>query len=355
MRRKQAGETGRPNVDRKAEHVRICLEEPVEGRGVTTGFETYRFKHLALPELDFADVRLNASFLGRRLGAPLLISGMTGGSPETGRINRNLAEAAEARGWAIGLGSARSALEREELAETFRVRREAPTALLFANLGAVQLNCGMGVADCRRAVEMAEADGLVLHLNALQETFQPEGVANFRGLLRKIEQVCRELGAPVGVKEVGWGIDGPSARRLKDAGVAFVDVTGAGGTSWSQVEKYRNADPIAREAAEAFAGWGIPTAECVVEARAALDDADYPLVASGGMRTGVDAAKALALGANLAGFGRALLRGATDSSEAVEGQLARVELELRAAMFAIGAGDVDALKKTERLARYGGR
>lgn len=355
MRQKNAEPGARPRADRKLEHIRICLEEPVEGRGVTNGFEAYRFKHAALPELDFAEVKLDTAFLGKKLGAPLLISSMTGGSPETGRINRNLAEAAEERGWAIGLGSARSALEREDLADTFRVRREAPTALLLANLGAVQLNYGMGVAHCRRAVELAEADLLVLHLNALQETFQPEGNTNFGGLLRKIEDVCRELEVPVGVKEVGWGIDGATARRLRDAGVAFVDVAGAGGTSWSQVEKFRNPDPAAREAAEAFAGWGIPTAACVREARAALGDGAYPLIASGGLRTGVDAAMAIALGADAAGFGRALLRGAVESGEAVAARLARVELELRAAMFAIGAGDVGALKATERLEGPGAR
>ncbi len=190
--------------DRKADHIRICLDERVEGRGVTNGLEGYRFKHSALPELDFAGVALDTSFMGRRLRTPLLISSMTGGSPATGAINRTLAAAAEARGWAIGLGSARSALEREELAKTFEVRSVAPTALLFANLGAVQLNYGMGVEHCRRAVELAEADMLVLHLNALQEAFQPEGNTKFGGLLGRIEDVCRRLEVPVGIKEVGW-------------------------------------------------------------------------------------------------------------------------------------------------------
>ncbi|MFC5529323.1 type 2 isopentenyl-diphosphate Delta-isomerase [Cohnella yongneupensis] len=336
--------------DRKADHIRICLEEPVEGRGVTNGFGEYRFKHAALPELDLADVQLETAFMGHRLGAPLLVSSMTGGSPETGRINRTLAAAAEAQGWAIGLGSVRSALEHDRLADTFQVRGEAPTALLFANLGAVQLNYGMGVEYCRRAVELAEADMLVLHLNALQEAFQPEGNTNFGGLLRRIEDVCRKLEVPVGLKEVGWGIDGETARRLKNAGAAFIDVAGAGGTSWSQVEKYRNKDPNRREAAEAFADWGIPTAECVRETRAALDGS-YPLIASGGLRSGVDAAKAIALGADLAGFGRMLLQDAVASVELLSARLARVELELRTAMFAIGAGSIEVLKGTERLVR----
>lgn len=333
--------------DRKADHIRICLDERVEGRGVTNGLEGYRFKHSALPELDFADVALDTSFMGRRLMTPLLISSMTGGSPATGEINRTLAAAAEARGWAIGLGSARSALEREELAQTFEVRSVAPTALLFANLGAVQLNYGMGVDHCRRAVELAEADMLVLHLNALQEAFQPEGNTNFSGLLRRIEDVCRKLDVPVGVKEVGWGIDGNTARRLANAGVAFIDIAGAGGTSWSQVEKFRNGDPVRRDAAEAFADWGNPTADCIKEVRALYEN--RPLIASGGLRTGVDAAKCIALGADMAGFGRSLLRDATHSVDALADRLAQTELELRTAMFGIGAGRIAALKTTDRL------
>lgn len=333
--------------DRKADHIRICLDERVEGRGVTNGLDRYRFKHSALPELDFAVVDLDTTFMGRRLRTPLLISSMTGGSPVTGEINRTLASAAEAQGWAIGLGSARSALEREELAKTFEVRSVAPTALLLANLGAVQLNYGMGVEHCRRAVELAEADMLVLHLNALQEAFQPEGNTNFGGLLRRIEDVCRKLEVPVGIKEVGWGIDGNTASRLANAGVAFIDVAGAGGTSWSQVEKFRNNDPVRRDAAEAFADWGIPTAECIGEVRAW--NAELPIIASGGLRTGVDAAKCIALGADMVGFGRSLLRDAMHSVDALTNRLAQTELELRTAMFGIGAGRIAALKKTDRL------
>lgn len=339
--------TGLSSGDRKIDHIRICLDERVEGRGVTNGLERFRFKHSALPELDFAGVALDTSFMGRRLRTPLLISSMTGGSPATGEINRTLAAAAEARGWAIGLGSARAALEREELAKTFEVRSVAPKALLLANLGAVQLNYGMGVEHCRRAVEIAEADMLVLHLNALQEAFQPEGNTNFGGLLRRIEDVCRKLEVPVGIKEVGWGIDGSTASRLVNAGVAFIDVAGAGGTSWSQVEKFRNADLVRRDAAEAFADWGIPTAECIGEVRAW--NAEFPIIASGGLRTGVDAAKCIALGADMAGFGRSLLRDALHSVEALTNRLAQTELELRTAMFGIGAGHIAALKKTDRL------
>ncbi|GIO35290.1 isopentenyl-diphosphate delta-isomerase [Paenibacillus antibioticophila] len=334
---------------RKTEHIRLCLEEQVSGAGITTGFEKYRFRHNALPELDFDEISLQTDFLGAGLRTPLLISSMTGGSELAWRINERLAEAAERRGWTMGVGSVRAAVEKEELARTFQVRRHAPSIPIIANLGAVQLNYGYGVDECKRAVAIAGADMLVLHLNSLQEVFQPEGDTRFGGLLPGIGKLCRELDVPVGVKEVGWGIDGQTARRLRESGVAFIDVAGAGGTSWSQVEKFRSADPVRRAAADAFAGWGIPTAECIREVRAAVPDA--AVIGSGGLNTGVDAAKALALGADLAGFGRALLGPAVQSEEQLDALLERVELELRTAMFGIGAGNVSALRDTPRLVR----
>lgn len=335
--------------ERKIEHVRLCLNEDVGGKGISAGFEQYRFRHNALPELNFDDISLSAAFLGRELRTPLLISSMTGGSAATGAINARLAEAAERRGWALGVGSVRAAVERSELADTFRVRDKAPTIPVIANVGAVQLAYGFGVQECRRAVEIAEADWLVLHLNGLQEVFQPEGDTGFAALLPRIEAICRELEVPVGVKEVGWGIDGETAARLYNAGVSFVDVAGAGGTSWSQVEKFRSSDPVRRAAAEAFADWGIPTADCIAEVRAACPHG--ALIGSGGLRHGVDAAKALALGADLAGFGRGLLGPAVTSEAALDDALAQVELELRIAMFGIGAADLPALRGTSRLLR----
>ncbi|WP_138495830.1 type 2 isopentenyl-diphosphate Delta-isomerase [Paenibacillus pinistramenti] len=334
---------------RKTEHIRICLEQEVNGAGVSTGFEHYRFRHNALPEVDFEEISLETEFLGHKLRAPLLISSMTGGSPAGGSINERLAEAAEHRGWAMGVGSVRAAVERDELAPTFAVRRFAPTIPVIANLGAVQFNYGFGTEDARRAVEIAQADMLVLHLNSLQEVFQPEGDTAFGGLLKKIEGLCRELEVPVGVKEVGWGIDGETAQRLYAAGVDFIDVAGAGGTSWSQVEKFRSADALRRQAAEAFAGWGNPTAECIREVRGLLPEA--ALIGSGGLSSGVEAAKAIALGADLAGFGRSLLGSAVSSAAEVEEQLARTELELRTVMLGIGVRSVQELKKTNRLIR----
>ncbi|NIK76018.1 isopentenyl-diphosphate delta-isomerase [Paenibacillus castaneae] len=339
---------------RKGEHIRICLQEQVNSVGVETGLERYRFKHNALPELSFHEVKLDSEFFGRQLGTPLLVSSMTGGTDEAGAINRRLAAVAEARGWAIGLGSMRAAIENEELAASFSIRKDAPSVPVIANIGAVQFNYGFGVDACRRAVEIAEADALVLHLNSMQEVFQPEGDTDFRRLLPAIEQVCKSLSVPVGVKEVGWGIDADTAAVLSSVGVAFIDAAGAGGTSWSQVEKFRSNDSLRRQAAEAFADWGIPTAESIVEIRERLPDA-Y-VIASGGLRSGVDAAKSLALGANMAGFGRVLLPQAANgnsdlSLEQLFKQFERIEFELRTAMFGIGVGSVSELRQTKRLIR----
>ncbi|WP_219836029.1 type 2 isopentenyl-diphosphate Delta-isomerase [Paenibacillus sp. R14(2021)] len=336
---------------RKGEHIRICLEEQVQSVGTVTGFDRYRFRHRALPEIAYEDIQLSTVFLGKPIQAPLLISSMTGGTDETARINARLAAAAEARGWAMGLGSMRATIENEALAGTFRMRAYAPTIPIIANLGAVQFNYGYGVDQCRRAVELAEADALVLHLNSLQEVFQPEGNTDFRGLLRRIGEVCRVIGVPVGVKEVGWGIDAETAAVLVEAGVSFIDVAGAGGTSWSQVEKYRARDPLRAEAAAAFAGWGNPTAACVREVREALPE--VPLIASGGLTSGVDAAKAIALGADIAGYGRSLLAGAAESgvdgTELLQRQMERIEFELRTAMFGIGSENLHELRSTNRL------
>lgn len=338
-------------VRRKAEHVRICLEEDVNGSGITTGLERYRFVHQALPEMKFDDIDLSMTWFGKQTKTPLVISSMTGGSHGTGQINRRLAAMAETRGWAMGVGSVRAAVENPSVAETFQLRDVAPSIPMFTNIGAVQLNMGMGIEECRRAVDIVQADGLILHLNALQEVFQPEGDLNFANLLRQIEHVCRKLEVPVGVKEVGWGIAADTARQLTEAGVAFIDVAGAGGTSWSQVEKLRSKDSIRRRAAEAFVGWGIPTADCVKDVRAALPE--VMLIASGGLHNGVDAAKALALGANAAGFGRSLLQAAVDSDEAVHDTLAQVEMELSIAMFGIGARTIAELRNSDRLVRIG--
>ena len=327
---------------RKTDHLRINLEEDVRSRA-KNGLERYRLPHEALPELSLSDVDFSLTLFGKRLQAPILISSMTGGTEEGERINRRLAEAAEARGVAMGVGSQRAALETPSLARTFAAaRRAAPSALLFANLGAVQLNYGYGIDECRRAVEMLEADALILHLNPLQEALQPEGDTNFRGLAEKIGNICRALPVPVIVKEVGWGISKRSARLLAEAGVAAIDVAGAGGTSWSQVEMYRAATPAGREIASAFSDWGISTAQSLLNVRSAAPN--LIIFASGGLKNGVDIAKAVALGATLGGMAGAFLHAASRSTDAVLETLHILEEELKIAMFASSAKTLNDLK-----------
>jgi isopentenyl-diphosphate delta-isomerase len=248
---------------------------------------------------------------------------------------------------AMGVGSQRAALLHLELAETFRVRDIAPDILLLANLGAVQLNYGYDVEHCRQAVEMIGADALILHLNALQEAVQPEGNVNFSGLLGKIEAVCRTLGVPVIAKEVGWGISEQAARQLASAGVAAIDVAGGGGTSWSEVEKHRATTPAQRRIAGRFRAWGIPTAESLLMARRGAPN--LPIIASGGLRDGIDAAKCIALGASAAGIARRFLQAAAISAEAADEAAAETVTELRIAMFAAGAGNIQTLRQTPLL------
>jgi isopentenyl-diphosphate delta-isomerase len=339
---------------RKADHIRICLEEDVSGQGIGAGFDRYRFLHQALPEIALADVDTSTELWGRRLRVPLLISSMTGGAPRAAEINRNLALAAQELGLAMGVGSQRAALERPELEDTYRVRKHAPDIALFANVGAVQLNYAYGVEQCRRAVDMIEADALILHLNALQEAVQPEGDTDFRGLAAKIAQVCREVGVPVIAKEVGWGISADTARLLWNAGVSAIDVAGAGGTSWSQVEAHRTPTESGRLVAEAFAGWGIPTAESLRMVLGSGVPEGGRAFASGGVRSGLDAAKALALGAGLVGLARPFLKAAAMSAEAAVELGGVLADQLRIAMFGIGARDLAALRGTPYLVEVPG-
>ncbi len=332
---------------RKAEHIRINLAEDVQAKGVTAGFEKYRFLHTALPEIDLADVTTEVTVLGRRLGAPILISCMTGGTDEAGRINAALAEAAAQLRLPIGLGSGRVLLERPELGESFQVRRYARDTLLLANLGAVHLNRGYSTDHARRLVEVLEADALVLHLNPLQEALQPEGDASFGGLLRQIEVLCRSLERPVIAKEVGWGLAPDVVRALFEAGVTGVDVAGAGGTSWSEVERHRLGEPWRQRVAAVFAGWGIPTAEALVGARRVAPDG--LVIASGGVRDGLDVAKAIALGANLAGLAGPFLRAASGGPECAVELGLELTTTLRVAMFGVGAPSIRALQGTARL------
>jgi len=330
---------------RKLDHIRINLEEDVSFPRLTTGFERLRFVHQALPELNLADIDTSTTVFGKKLQAPLLISSMTGGAPEAEQINLHLAAAAEEAGIAMGVGSQRAALEAPELARTFQVRRVAPHILLFANLGAAQLNKGYTADDCWRAVEMIEADALILHLNPLQEAVQAGGDVQWAGLARKIAEVCHRLPVPVIAKEVGWGISPRSARLLADAGVAAIDVAGSGGTSWAEVEYHRTSDPLLQRLARTFADWGIPTAESLQQVREILPH--MTLFASGGLRNGIDVAKSIALGADLAGLAAPFLRPAVHGPEAVTAEIEALVAELRLTMFLTASADISALRKAE--------
>jgi isopentenyl-diphosphate delta-isomerase, type 2 len=329
---------------RKIDHIRIVLNEDVQAKGVATGFASYRLPHHALPELDLNEVDTSTTFLNKRMAAPLFVSSMTGGAREAEAINLAIAEAAESLHLAMGVGSQRAALSDPRLESSYQVRRVAPTIPLFANIGAVQLNYGYGVEHCQRAVDMIEADALILHLNPLQEAVQPEGDVNFKGLLKRIEQVCRFVSVPVIVKEVGNGICAADAQRLVDIGVWAIDVAGAGGTSWSEVERFRQPNSAGTRVAQTFAGWGIPTTECIREVRAALPN--ITLLGSGGIRNGIDIAIALALGADLCGTARPALLDAVRErgAEAVSEGLSILIRELRIAMFCSGCGDLAALR-----------
>ena len=338
---------------RKADHIRINLEENVQFPRLSTGLERFRFVHEALPELDMTQIDLSVDLFGHAVRAPLLISSMTGGTEAAERINLNLAIGAQARGIAMGVGSQRTGLEVDGTAGSFRVRLVAPDILLFANLGAGQLNKGYTVDHCRRAVDMIEADALILHLNPLQEAVQADGDWNWAGLLGKIGQVCAAVGVPVVAKEVGWGINGRLARRLADVGVAAIDVAGSGGTSWTEVEYHRAPSERLRRIARTFADWGIPTADSLIQVRQAAPE--LPAIASGGIRDGIDVAKCVALGATLVGLASPFLRAATVSDEAVVDAIDLLADELRIAMFCTGAGDVTALREPGRLVVIGDR
>ena len=328
---------------RKSEHLRINLEEDVSFPSLRTGLERYRFDHNALPEISLEQVDTATTFLGKQLLLPLLISSITGGTAEAQRINLHLAEGAQAAGIAMGLGSLRAALEAPHLADTFRIRSLAPDILLFANLGAAQLKTDVGPDACQRAVELTQADALIVHLNPLQEALQAKGDTDWRGVLGSIERVCQRLDVPVVAKEVGWGVSASVARRLADAGVSAIDVAGSGGTSWSQVEMHRAPSDHLRRLSVQFADWGIPTAESLTEVRAALPE--LPLIASGGLRSGMDLAKVLALGADLGGIAGPFLQAANDSADAVADLAKEIRDVLRTAMFCLGVSDIGDLKE----------
>jgi isopentenyl-diphosphate delta-isomerase len=330
---------------RKADHIQINLEKDVSFKKLSTGLESYYFMHQALPDLNFETIDTKTELLGKPLKTPLLISSMTGGTAEAYQINKTLAIAAQELGIAMGLGSMRAAIEDSSLTYSFQIRDVAPDILLFANLGAVQLNYGYGIKECQRVVEIAQADALILHFNALQEAVQPEGDHNFSGLLSKIEVICQQMPVPVIAKEVGWGFSETAARQLASAGISAIDVAGAGGTSWSQVEMHRAPTNRHARVAGAFIDWGIPTAHSIQYVRQSAPN--LPIIASGGIMTGIDIAKCIALGASIGGLAGDFLRAAdSGGAKAVVELAGAITDELRVAMFCCGAANISRLAKT---------
>ncbi len=326
---------------RKADHIQINLEKDVRS-GLTTGLENYHFIHEALPELDLARIDTTLSLFGKKMNAPILVSSMTGGTEEAGLINRRLAEAAQECNLAMGVGSQRAAIEDPIQIPTFAIARKvAPEILLFANLGAVQLNYGYGIDECRRAVDMIEADALILHLNPLQEAVQDAGDTNFAGLAKKIEEVCKKIEVPVIAKEVGWGISERTAKLLADCGVSAIDVAGAGGTSWSQVEMHRAPDEFTRQLAATFVGWGIPTSDSILNVKKAVPD--MTVFASGGLKDGLDIAKCIALGATLGCMAGQFLKAAAVSTEKTIELMRLTKKQIEVTMFATGVGRLGGL------------
>ena len=332
---------------RKENHIDAVLSGEANARAVSAGFDRVRFEHCALPELDLSDIDLSTTFLGKRLRRPFLISSMTGGHAHAAAINAVLAEAAQTLGIALGVGSQRVALSGGGLEGTDRsLRRLAPDVPLYGNMGAAQLR-EFGPDAMRHAVDMIDADALIIHLNPLQEALQARGDTRWSGLLRQLELLCAALAVPVIVKEVGFGISVPVARRLADCGVAAIDVAGAGGTSWSAVEGRLASDPAQAALAEIYRDWGIPTATALREISDALPQ--LPLIGSGGIRHGLDAAKAIRLGATLVGQAGPLLRAAIDGLEPLLAHFSLLEQGLRLACFATGSADLEALRRVRLL------
>lgn len=343
---------GNATSERKLDHIRICLTEDVQTIRKKPGFEDIDFVHNALPEIDISDVDTGTEMFGRKLRAPLIIAGMTGGHPIASRINANLAKAAEEAGIGIGVGSQRAAIEDPSLAETYAiVRKVAPDALVIANLGAPQLTRGYGAKEAKRAIEMIEADALAIHLNPLQESVQQEGETGTRDVLNGIRALANQLEVPVIVKETGCGIAYEEACKLADVNVKGIDVGGAGGTSWSAVEAYRQLDhdkDISKKDDEhigfTFRDWGIPTAVSIVEVSTVEK---LKIIATGGIRNGIDIAKAIGLGAHAAGIALPFLKPAyAGDDDALRSMASRLVRELRTAMYLTGASNLEGLKKT---------
>lgn len=334
------------DIERKQDHIKINLTKNVKSDS-ESGFKSIRFVHNALPELNYNNIDTTTAFLGKVLQAPILISSMTGGTPQAKEINYRLAIAAQKANIAMGLGSMRTILKEPSVLDTFAVRHVAPDIILLANIGAVQLNYGVTPKDCRYLVDSIKADALILHLNILQELTQPEGDRNWENLLPKIKEVVNYLSVPVIVKEVGYGLSKKTAEQLIDAGVKILDVAGSGGTSWSQVESYRATNSLQERIASSFIDWGIPTLDSLKMVREASEN--ILVIASGGLKSGIDAAKAIHIGANIVGFAAQFLKAASISEELVSEEIQLIIEQLKITMLCTGSRTLKDIKKAEML------
>jgi isopentenyl-diphosphate Delta-isomerase len=331
-------------VNRKDQHLDVILAG-LATHGLANGFAEVRFAHEALPDLDHGKIDLGTDFLGRRLKAPLLISSMTGGPARAEAINARLAEAAQHLGIALAVGSQRAALDAEGATPglDMALRLKAPDTPILANIGAAQLTRGFGVDEARRVLDMIAADALIVHLNPLQEACQPEGDRDWWGVGAALEALVKAIDAPVVVKETGAGISAATAKRLFAMGVAAVDVAGAGGSNWATVEGERSESETDKAHAAAFADWGIPTARAIAEVRAACPKG--VIIGSGGIRDGVEAAKAIRLGADMVGQATGVLTAATVSTEAVVEHFQTLIRQMRTVCFCTGSANLTALRK----------
>jgi len=324
---------------RKLEHVKIGLGKNIESHK-STGFEDVELIHKALPELEISEIDVSMELFNKKLSAPIFIESMTGGTPEAEKINKNLARAAQELGIAMGVGSQRMMIEDQRLAYTYQVRDVAPDILLFGNLGIAQFIKGYGIKEAEKAVKTIEANGLCIHLNALQELVQLEGDRNFKDGLEKLTEICSNSKFPIIAKETGCGISGEVAIQLEKAGVSAIDTGGVGGTSFAAVESYRGS-----EIGKTFWDWGIPTAVSLIQT---VEVVKIPVIASGGIRNGLDGAKALALGASAIGIASPLLKPAIKSSKEVVSVLQRIIEELKIAMLLSGAKNINQLRSVDR-------
>lgn len=345
------GRTRTPS--RKQQHVQLTLSKDVSFRTTSAGFERWEFVHNALPEISLTDVDTSTSFLGKSLTFPLVISSMTGGYRDAVHINRALGEVCQSYGLAMGVGSQRQAMEDSRFHTSYSAaRKAAPSIPLFGNIGAAEVALLRDVSGIRRLVDLIQADAFAVHLNPLQEFLQPEGNPEFTGVLRGIELLVRDLGVPIIVKEIGAGISAAVARRLLDAGVGIIDVAGAGGTSWAGVEILRSKSS-ARRPADVFWDWGIPTVDAVRQVAALRQRTPgFTLIASGGVTNGLEVAKSIALGADLAGSARPILQAlSARGKRGVVGMLDEWKMQLRGAMFLTGSRTIAELSSQQLVLR----